>query len=252
MTGVKKIKKAETEETGIKKEKAFDKEAWRPKTGIGKKIKSSEITSIDAILDSGARIMESKIADALLPNLQSELLEIGQSKGKFGGGKRSIWRTTQKKSKEGNKPSFTAMAAVGDMDGHIGLGMGKAKETMPAREKAVRQAKLNIIKIKRGCGSWACGCREPHTIPFKVMGKCGSLEVTIMPAPKGTGLCLQSECQKMLRLAGVKDVYSKTKGRTVTRVNLLKACFEALKQLGRTKHKEEHVKSLGIVSGAKG
>ena len=110
----------------------------------------------------------------MLKDLQTNFLEIGQSKGKFGGGKRTIWRTTQKKTKEGNKSSFTAMAIVGNKDGFIGIGTGKAKETMPAREKAVRQAKLNIIKIKRGCGSWACNCREPHSLPFAVQGKNGS------------------------------------------------------------------------------
>ena len=247
----KRIKKAETEETGIRKDKGFDMEAWKPKTELGNRIKSGEITNIDFILDSGFRIMEPGVVDALLPALQSDLLEVGQSKGKFGGGKRSIWRTTQKKTKEGNKPSFTAMAVVGDMNGHVGIGLGKSKETMPAREKAVRKAKLNLIKVKRGCGSWACGCREPHTIPYKVIGKCGSSETCIMPAPKGTGLCLQKECQKLLKMAGIKDVYSKTQGRTVTRINLLKACFDALKKLGSMKIKPEHVEKLGIIEGSK-
>lgn len=245
------IKKAVVEETGIRKQKVFDKDAWKPKTELGRKVKAGEITDIDAVLDSGVRIMEPEIADALMPNLQSDLMEIGQSKGKFGGGKRTIWRTTQKKSMEGNKPSFTALAVVGDRDGHVGIGMGKAKETMPAREKAVRQAKLNLIRIKRGCGSWACSCREPHSIPFKVYGKSGSSEMNIMPAPKGTGLVLESECQKMLSLAGVRDVYSKTKGQTVTRVNLIKACFNALRKLSTTKVRPDYIEKLGIVSGKK-
>ncbi len=241
--------KSTVEETGIVKDKGFDKENWKPKTSIGKKIKSGEITDIDIVLDSGLRILEPSIVDALLQT-ENDLLEVGQSKGKFGGGKRSIWRTTQKKTSEGNKPSFTTMAVVGDKNGHVGIGMGKAKETMPAREKAIRNAKLNIIKIKRGCGSWACGCREPHTIATTVEGKCGSVEIKLMPAPKGTGLRVQKECQKILRLAGIKDIYSKTRGKTSSRVNLIKACFQALKKLSIIKTKPDQETTLGIVSGS--
>jgi small subunit ribosomal protein S5 len=176
---------------------------------------------------------------------------IGQSKGKFGGGKRSIWRQTQKKSMEGNKPSFATMAVVGNRNGFVGIGLGKAKETMPAREKAVRKAKLSIVQVKRGCGSWECNCGEPHSIPFAVKGKCGSSEIKLMPAPKGTGLVAEVECQKILAMAGITDLYSKTEGQTVTRVNLLYACMDALKKLSSMKTKPEHEKKLGIVEGKK-
>lgn len=243
--------KKEVESTGISREKAFDISAWLPRTELGKKVKSGEITDIDTILDSGRRILEPEIIDALVKDLQLELLEIGQSKGKFGGGKRTIWKTTQKKTCEGNKPSFTAMAVVGNKDGYVGIGFGKAKETMPAREKATRKAKLNMIKIKRGCGAWACNCREPHSLPFTIEGKTGSSQIKIMPAPKGTGLCVASECRKILNLAGVKDAYSKTKGQTVSRMNLLMACFESLKKLGKIKVRPDYVQLAGICSGKK-
>ena len=140
-------------------------EAWKPKTGLGKRVKSGEITSIDEILNSGQRIMEQEIVDALLSDLSSDLLMIGQSKGKFGGGQRRAFKQTQKKTAEGNKPSFATMVVIGNRNGYIGIGYGKSKETVLSREKALRNAKLNIIKIRRGCGSWQCGCRTPHTIP---------------------------------------------------------------------------------------
>lgn len=233
-------------ESGIRTAKAFDPNSWTPKTDLGRRVKSGEIKSIDEILDKGVRIMEPEIVDALLPGLESDLLSIGQSKGKFGGGKRSIWKTTQKKSMEGNKPSFSTMAVVGNKNGYVGIGMGKAKETMPAREKAIRRAKLNVIKIKRGCGAWACGCGEAHSIPFSVEGKCGSVVVKIMPAPKGTNLVITKQCQKILALAGLKDVYSKNKGLTVTRINLLNACFEALKRLSKVKVKADLARKVGL------
>ena len=180
----KKDRRRPSGESGIRTAKVFDPSTWTPRTELGKKVKAGEITNIDEILDKGLRILEPEIVDALLPDLESDLLAIGQSKGKFGGGKKSIWRQTQKKSKEGNKPSFTTMAVVGNRDGYVGLGTGKAKETMPAREKATRRAKLNIIKIKRGCGSWECGCGEQHSIPFAAKGKCGSVEFFLKPSPK--------------------------------------------------------------------
>src|SRR3989344_6408666 len=146
--------KMEGAESGIAREKSFDREAWQPRTELGKKIKRVEIVSIDEIIDKGLPLLEPGIVDALLPGLQSDLLEVGQSKGKFGGGKRSIWRQTQKKSMEGNKPKFSALAVIGSKSGYLGLGLGKAKETVPAREKAMRKAKLNMIKVVKGCGSW--------------------------------------------------------------------------------------------------
>lgn len=239
-----------TEESGIRKEKGFDKENWKPKTEIGNKVKSGEVKSMDEVLDKGQRILESQIVDALLTPLDTDLLTIGQSKGKFGGGKRSIWKQTQKKTCEGNKPKFSTMGVVGNRDGYVGVGLGKAKETVPAREKAIRSAKLNIIKIKRGCGAWTCACGKPHSIPAKVTGKTGSVEVTLIPAPKGTGLCVEKEIKKMLELAGVKDLYSKTQGNTSSKLNLLLACFNALKQLSKLKIKEEYSQKAGVLSGA--
>lgn len=223
----------------------FDKESWQPKTSIGKKIKSGELNDIDTILESGTKILESGVVDALLPSLEADLIAIGQSRGKFGGGKRSIWRQTQKKTKEGNKPRFGALTVVGNKAGIIGIGRGKAKETVPAREKSLKQAKLSIIKISRGCGSWECNCSTKHSIPFRVEGKCGSCRIKLLPAPKGTGLRVEKECQKLLTLAGVKDVYSKTFGQTGTKINLIYACFYALKKLKSTKLTKDLTKKLG-------
>ncbi len=228
----------------------IDVSGWSPKTAIGKKVKSRDITDIDEILDNGYKIMEPEIAEALLPGLESDLLLIGQSKGKFGGGQRRIFKQTQKKTKEGNKPKFSTFAVVGNNNGYVGFGLGKAKETVPAREKAIRKAKLNVIKIRRGCGSWQCNCKTPHSIPFLVEGKCGSVRIRLMPAPKGTGLCIEKECAKILKLAGIKDIWSKSFGQTKSKINMLKACVDALKKLSTTKINSRHYSSLGIVDGS--
>jgi small subunit ribosomal protein S5 len=224
----------------------FDIDKWQPKTAVGKKVKAGEITDIDKILDNGNKILEAEIIDALMPNLQSDLLLIGQSKGKFGGGQRRVFRQTQKKTKEGNKPSFATYAVIGDSRGHIGLGYGKSRETVPAREKAVRKAKLNLIKIRRGCGSWQCACGKPHSIPFKVEGKCGSVKVILMPAPKGTGRCVNVEVAKILNIAGVEDVWSRTEGKTTSRINLVTATMAALKKLMSTKLQARQAEKLSV------
>ena len=227
----------------------FNKESWNPKTSLGKKVKSGEIDSIDYILDNRLNILEYQITDILMPNLSTDLLLIGQSKGKFGGGQRRVFRQTQKKTREGNKPRFGTFAIIGNEDGYIGIGYGKSKETVPAREKAIRNAKLNITKITRGCGSWQCGCKNPHSIPFTVEGKCGSVIVKLMPAPRGTGLCIERECKKMLNIAGIKDIWSHTFGQTRTKINLIKACFGALKKLNEAKVQNEVLENLGAVEG---
>lgn len=229
-------------------EPVFDKEQWKPRTSLGKKVRDGQITSIDEILDNGMKILEVEIVDALLPGLETDLLLIGQSKGKFGGGQRRVFRQTQKKTREGNKPKFSTVAVVGNRDGYVGIGYGKSKETVPAREKAFRNAKLNIVKVIRG--SWQAGSKDVHTIPFAVEGKCGSSEIKLIPAPKGKGLVVEKECAKILEMAGIKDVWSKTEGQTKTKINLLRACFEAIKNLSKMKVNPDHVELLNITEGS--
>ncbi|HLD89363.1 MAG TPA: 30S ribosomal protein S5 [Candidatus Nanoarchaeia archaeon] len=239
------------EEEAVEKisETVFEKEGWRPRTELGRKVKSGKITDIDEIVSKGIPILESEIVDALIPGLKPDLLLIGQAKGKFGGGQRRVFRQTQKKTQEGNKPKFATCAVIGDFNGYFGVGYGKSKETVPAREKAIRNAKKNIIKIRRGCGSWQCSCKEAHSIPFKVSGKCGSVKVILLPAPKGTGLLVEQDCAKILKFAGIKDVWSQTRGQTRTRINLISALFDALKMLSKTKVQRRFESDLGIVDG---
>ncbi len=222
---------------------------WKPKTALGRMVKEGVITDIDQIFDKGLTILESEIANALLPNLEEDLLLIGQAKGKFGGGQRRIFKQTQKKTREGNKIHFKVCAVVGNRNGYVGIGIGKSKETVPARDKAKHKARLNVIRIRRGCGSWESGAAEPNTIPFAVEGRCGSVRVKLMPAPKGKGLCIEKECAKVLALAGIKDIWSKTNGQTGTKLNLIFALMDALKKLSEVKVRPEHIGKLSIVEG---
>lgn len=230
------IEELEEESVGdARKKHAFDLAKWQPKTSVGMAVKEGRIT-LDELLDNGLMILESEITDALVPNLIVDLLFVGQSKGKFGGGQKRVFKQTQKKTQEGNKPKFATIAVVGNKKGYVGIGYGKSRETVPAREKAIRYAKQNIIKIRRGCGSWQCGCKESHSIPFKVIGKCSSVIIELIPAPRGTGLCVETECQKLLGLAGISDIWSKSFGQTRSKINMINACFDALKQLNKLKN----------------
>ncbi|VVB83592.1 30S ribosomal protein S5 [uncultured archaeon] len=228
------VDKRTEREKEAEREAASKLASWVPKTKLGKEVKEKKIKNIDEILEGKRKILEEQIVDSLI-NVQSDLLFIGQSKGKFGGGKRRAWKQTQRKTKEGNVPTFSTLAVVGDGNGHVGIGMGHAKETLPARDKSIRQAKLAIIKIRRACASFDCACNEEHSIPFKITGKSGSVRVTLIPAPQGTGLVVAGEMKKVLKLAGIKDVYSKTFGTKGTTVNLIRATIDALKKTNKEK-----------------
>lgn len=150
-----------------------------------------------------------------------------------------VRRTTD----SGRKGSFVVTAVVGNHNGYIGVGTGKAVNTRPAIQRAIRDAKLNIATIVRGCGSWECGCGNPHSVPFKITGNSRSVRVTLIPAPRGTGLVSGETAKTVLRLAGVKDTWSRTEGKPQTTFNFAKATFEALKATrkirGRKQEKSE-------------
>ncbi len=229
---------AEEVEKKIKAPVLTDKEnelvGWGPKTKLGKDVKDGKIKDLNEILDKNLKILEPQIVDSLI-EIKSDLLSIGQSKGKFGGGKRRAWRQTQRKTKEGNVPTFSTLAVVGDENGHVGLGTGRAKETLPARDKATRKAKLNIIKVTRGDGSFDSIGGGNSSIPFKVEGKAGSVRIIFYPAPPGTGLVTGDQSKKILKLAGINDIYSKTFGKKRTTFNLAKATIDALKKTNSKK-----------------
>lgn len=205
--------------------------SWKPKTGLGKDVASGSVRNIDDVLKEGKKVMEPQIVDFLVPGLKSELIQIGGRKGKGGGKERIPVKITATMHRSGRRFTYNAFAIVGDEAGLIGVGRGSAIETRNAINKAVDRAKMGIIRIKRGCGSWECGCGGDHSIPYKTTGKSGSVSVVLMPAPKGLGLAADDESKKILKMAGIRDVWMKTYGNTGMRINLVNAVFDALKKL---------------------
>ena len=209
----------------------YTKEEFEPKTQLGHMVKEGKITDIDEIFEKGLPIMELGIVDTLLPDLEEEVMDVN---------------LVQRMHKSGRKVNFRVIVAVGNKNGYVGLGQGKAKEVGPAIRKAVDNAKFNIIKVRRGCGDWGCVCGREHTVPFKVEGKKGSVRVTLIPAPGGVGLAIGNVGKTILGLAGIDDVWSQTMGQTQTTINFAGAVFEALKELSKVKATSKDLKNLGV------
>ena len=128
-----------------------------------------------------------------------------------------------------------AVVIVGNGAGLIGVGIGKAAETRDAIAEAINDAKKNLLTVKFGCGSWECACGGTHSIPIEVHGKASSTRIMLRPAPKGVGLVAGKTAKKVLELAGVKDVWSFTSGRTRNSLNVSLAVMNAFDTLNKLK-----------------
>jgi small subunit ribosomal protein S5 len=178
-------------------------------------IQEGRITSIEEVFMGGLQLRESQIVDVLLPDLQEEVININ---------------LVQKQTDAGEKSRFKAIVAVGNRDGYIGLGGGKASQVRTAIEKAAVDARLKIVPIRRGCGSWECDCGKPHSVPFQVVGKCGGAKIVIVPGPRGLGLVASEGAKVILGLAGIKDCWTRSRGSTRTVPSFAYAIFDALKK----------------------
>jgi small subunit ribosomal protein S5 len=190
-------------------------EQWVPRTRLGKMIQEGRITSIEEVFMGGLPIREPQIVDALLPDLQEEVININ---------------LVQKQTDAGEKSRFKAIVAVGNRDGYIGLGSGKASQVRTAIEKGSADARLKIVPVRRGCGSWECGCGKPHSIPFQVVGKTGAVKIVFVPGPRGLGLVASEVAKVILGLAGVKDCWTRSYGSTRTVPSFAYAVFDGLKK----------------------
>ena len=191
-----------------------EEEVWIPKTSIGKRVIAGEINSMEEILSQGLRIQEAGIVKKLLPDLKTEVIDVG---------------IIQKMTPNGQSTRFRAIVAAGNENGWLGIGMGKSKQMRIAIEKANNAAYLDVSPVKLGCGSWECRCDQKHSVPFKVKGKGGSVVIEILPAPRGLGLVAGRKIRNLLRLAGLKDAWTTAKGSTTTMNSTSKAVLQCLR-----------------------
>lgn len=132
----------------------------------------------------------------------------------------SVNRVT-KVTQGGRTLRFAATMVIGDKNGKVGLGTGKANETPDAMKKAIKEAEKNLINVP---------IIDGRTIPHEIVGRYGAATVVLKPASKGTGVVAGGPVRAVLELAGIHDILSKSLG-TNTPINLVRATIEGLKSL---------------------
>jgi small subunit ribosomal protein S5 len=137
--------------------------------------------------------------------------------------------------KGGRRFSFAAMVVVGDGNGKVGWGYGKANEVPPSVEKAEKDGSRRMIEI----------AIEKGTIPHTVIGTYGAAQVVLVPAAPGTGVIAGAAVRAVCEAAGIRDILTKSFGST-NPINLVKAALDALQQL-RTQHEVERLRGVSLV-----
>ncbi len=203
---------------------AFSIEAWQPRTKLGEQVKAGQIKSVEEIFAMGKPIKEVEIIEALLPGLEAKNIETA---------------SVQRMTKDARKMKYRTTVVVGDRRGHVGIGVGKTVEVRPAFDEAVKEAKLHIMSVPLGCGSWECNCGTSHSLPITLKSKVGTAEIILKPAPRGVGVVAGVNAKVVLELAGIKDVWTFARGRTRDKYNMALATFNALKGLSQMKNVEK-------------
>jgi len=189
-----------------------EEEKWVPCTKLGRLVSTGKIKSLEQIYLFSMPVKEFQIVEAFLGTaLKDEVMKI---------------MPVQKQTRAGQRTRFKAFVVVGDQNGHIGLGVKCAKEVATAIRGAIILAKMSVVPVRRGY--WGNKIGKVHTVPTKVTGKGGSVNIRLVPAPRGAGIVAARTPKKVLQMAGIEDCYTCSRGSTKTLGNFVKATFDAL------------------------
>ena len=208
--------------------------SWQPRTRLGRMVMNGEILTYEQALATGYPVREVEIVDALLPEMEDDVLSVNM---------------IQRMTDSGRRVRFNVLCAVGNKDGYVGLSICKGKEVASTIQKAITQAKLKLVPVLRGNGSWESEEGPGNSIPFKATGRSGSTRITLLPAPSGKGLVIGDYGRRVLTLAGVEDVWSRSSGQTRSTINFAKATYNALEELSKTKVSDQVGERLHITVG---
>jgi small subunit ribosomal protein S5 len=179
-----------------------NRNGWQPQTRLGRKVVEGDIETMEEALNSGLPLKEPELVDQLLPGLEDEVLDINM---------------VQRMTDSGRRVKFRCVCAIGNRDGFVGYAEGRDDQVGGAIQKAIDIAKLNIIDVPRGAGSWEDRSDRPHSLTHRTTGKAGSVEVELIPAPAGLGLAATDT------------------GNTRTTLNLAKATYNALENASQAR-----------------
>ena len=166
---------AEVEDTSPRRRRGPDPlaalRAWKPRTRLGRMVANGQILTYEEALKTGLPIREVEIVDALLPGMTDDVLAVNM---------------IQRMTDSGRRVRFNVLCVVGNSDGYVGLAICKGKEVASTIRKAIDKAKLNLIPVMRGNGSWESGGGPGTSVPLKVTGRFYSSHFDASTCWKGT------------------------------------------------------------------
>lgn len=196
-----------------RKQQELDK--IQPKSIVGILAKNNKIDNVKSIFADSRQMREHFIASKIMPNYTEEKLAT---------------KPVQKQTRSGQSTKIKVTVAIGNQNGLVGVASGRGADNPAAMQSALAKCTRKVVCVRSGYWGEENSTNKPHTVPFKVTGKCGSVRVRLLPAPPGRSIVANKNHTKILKLAGYEDVSVTSRGSTSTTENHVKALLNALEK----------------------